>query len=343
MGLNALFELNDPRFRRTPSEATVALAGSQLRLGGFAVAKAGGFERERVAALLAAAYGETLPRTAVAYLKGAFDKQSEGQTALAQTYLALAGLPPLADSIEATWRLSAADGMMKAGIAPATIIEALAPKRGALECAYNPDQPRVPAGNGVISGQWTSEDRTDASASDAMGAPHGVQITDNSPNWVQYLNPVGTADAADANRPAYNGPAPNAQHQAGVANAISRYQSLGYQIFSDKATAVDIEGFDSPGVYDFVVRDPNTGNLIGVEVKTTLGDTIFLNPVQVGKDVTLMLEGGAIARTSGEPIRGVSYTTYCGYCDQVDIRPTALYIGLDLAKVPFIHQSFLPQ
>jgi hypothetical protein len=96
-------------------------------------------------------------------------------------------------------------------------------------------------------------------------------------------------------------------------------------------------------VYDFVVRDPNTGNLIGVEVKTTLGDTIFLNPIQVAKDVSLMLEGGAIARTSGQPITGVSYTTYCRYCDEVDIRPSALYIGLSMAKVPFIHQRFLPQ
>jgi hypothetical protein len=58
-------------------------------------------------------YGDTLPRTAVAYLKRALDKQSEGQTALAQTYLALAGLKPLADPIEATWRLSAADGLLK--------------------------------------------------------------------------------------------------------------------------------------------------------------------------------------------------------------------------------------
>jgi hypothetical protein len=106
---------------------------------------------------------------------------------------------------------------------------------------------------------------------------------------------------------------------------------------------VDIEGFDSPRVYDFVVREPDTGDLIGVEVKTTLGDTIFLNPVQVGKDVALMLEGGAIARASGEPIRGVSYMTYCAYCEQVDIRPTALYIALEMANVPFTYQSLLPR
>jgi len=150
MGLNALLELTT-RFCRTPSEATVARAEGELRLGGFVLAKAGGFERERVAALLAAAYGDTLPHAAVAYLKRALDKQSEGQTALAQTYLALAGLSPLADPIEATWQVSTADGLLKAGAALATIIEALAPSRGTVERAYNPDQPRVPAGNGQIS------------------------------------------------------------------------------------------------------------------------------------------------------------------------------------------------
>jgi hypothetical protein len=134
--------------------------------------------------------------------------------------------------------------------------------------------------------------------------------------------------------PHINGPAPNAQHQAGVANAISHYESLGYQIFANKATAVDIEGFDSPRIYDFVVRDPNTRNLIGVEVRTTLADTIFLNPIQVLKDLSLVLEGGATVRTSGEPIMGVRYTTYCGNCDQVDIRSTVLHIALKLAKVP---------
>jgi hypothetical protein len=109
MGLNALLELNDPRFRPTPSEATVTLADGEFRLSGFAIAKAGEYDGQRVAALLAAAYGDTLPHRAVGYLKGALDKQSEGQTALAQTYLALAGLKPLVDPIEATWRLSAAD------------------------------------------------------------------------------------------------------------------------------------------------------------------------------------------------------------------------------------------
>ena len=49
---------------------------------------------------------------------------------------------------------------MKAGVPPRTILEALgAPSTQAdLDRAYNPDQPRVPAGNGRPSGQWTSGD-----------------------------------------------------------------------------------------------------------------------------------------------------------------------------------------
>ena len=144
---------------------------------------------------------------------------ARGQTALVQTCLALAGLPPLADPFEAIWRLSAADGLMKSGVAPAAIIEALAPISNAVERAYNPDQPRVPAGNGRISGQWTSEDEAASDRGSVETSPvdartqskKPIQTADNSSNWAQYLDPIGPADAAQ-----YNGAAPNAQHQAGV-------------------------------------------------------------------------------------------------------------------------------
>jgi len=48
--------------------------------------------------------------------------------------------------------------LVKAGVAPAMILAALtdAPPRCALDRAYNPDQPRVPAGNGIFSGRWTA-------------------------------------------------------------------------------------------------------------------------------------------------------------------------------------------
>ncbi len=208
MGLNALREPDDARVRRTSVPATIALADGELRLGGFALAKAGGFDKERVAALLAAAYGDTLPHAAVAYLKGALDNQSEGLTALALTYLALAGLPPLADPLEVTWRLSAADGLLKAGAGPETIIEALAPSRGTVECVYNPDQPRVPAGNGQISGQWTSDDggqvgpTADMEAKPSSSAAGGIQVVDLNSNTAKPTAPDNAADHRSGGRSA---------------------------------------------------------------------------------------------------------------------------------------------
>ena len=338
MGEDALSALDSPCSRA--SAATVTLSDDGLRLGGIVLAKADAFDEERLAALLAAAYGDALPHSALAYVKGALAKQREGQTALAQTYLALAGLPPLADPFEAIRRLSAADGLMKSGVAPAAIIEALAPSSNAVERAYNPDQPRVPAGNGRISGQWTSEDEAASDRGSVEPSPvdartqskKPIQTADNSSDWAQYLDPIGPADAAQ-----YNGAAPNAQHQAGVDQAIAQYQALGYGLYSDQPVAVEIPGFDTPRIYDFVVRDPDTGNLIGVEVKTTLGDTIFLNPFQVAKDVALIANQGATARATGDQILGVSYATYCGLCDEVDIRPKILYAALEFAKIPFIY------
>jgi len=70
-------------------------------------------------------------------------------------------------------------------------------------------------------------------------------------------------------------------------------------------------------------------------VKTTLGETIFLNPLQVAKDVALMLKGGGVAHVSGAAIQGVAYTTYCRACDKIDIRGAVLYGLLKLAKIPF--------
>jgi hypothetical protein len=306
------------------------------------------FDDARVAALLAVAHGRAIAAPKLVHIRKALERKTEGQTPLALVHLALAGLPNLDSDGEGAWRLSAADGLMKGGMAPATLLEALGLWPAAnepLDRAYNPDQPRVPAGNGTESGQWTSGDwagdaaaetppsAPDSSAGDSGNPGQDILIADSSPDWARYLNPISPAAATGGN-------VPNAQHQGGVDRAISFYQSLGYGIVSTTATAVDIAGFDSPRVYDFIVEDPTTGNLIGVEVKTTIGDTVFLNPYQVVKDAALMLQGGAIARVSGETISGVSYTALCANCQEVDIRGTLLYMALKFAGIPFIRGRF---
>jgi hypothetical protein len=335
---DTLCELDDARVRSAPSLGRIELADDGLKLGGFVIATAGRFDDARVAALLAAAYGDALPRTALAYLKGALLKQRNGQTPLALTYLALAGVPPLADVTEASWRLSKADEVMKAGVTPATIVEALAPRHTDFARAYNPDQPRVPAGSGQTSGQWTSGDwaasnnepaSAEPASTDSSGqAAQSIQITDNSSDWTQYLNPTSSAQAADATRPPFNGRAPNDQHAAGVEQAMEIYASRGFAIESPRATAVIVPGFATPRMYDFIVYDPVADEYAGIEVKTTLYDTIKLNQSQLDQDVAVYTTGGAYTSGSRLPITKVGYVALCAGCSVINLRPVGLAIGL---------------
>ena len=76
-----------------------------------------------------------------------------------------------------------ADALIEAGVDPSDIVKGLGlgpmPLPGALD-KYNPDQPRVPAGNGLMSGQWTSREfiRTADRLDDERAL--GVQVADAS-------------------------------------------------------------------------------------------------------------------------------------------------------------------
>ena len=232
---------------------------------------------------------------------------------------------------------------MKAGVAPRTILEALGapPTQADLDRAYNPDQPRVPAGNGRPSGQWTSGDWGDETgeADDAASPPsapdgttgdgsRGVQIADDSDDWPQYLNPISSAEAAETGGPPFNGVGPNAQHQVGVDQAMALYQAHGFILASKGPVAVTVPGFATPRVYDFVVRDPVSGLYIGVEVKTTMYDTIVFDSSQVDKDVALYETGGGLAPALGVQVTRVAYEAFCAYCPMVNLRSASLALRL---------------
>ena len=84
--------------------------------------------------------------------------------------------------------------------------------------------------------------------------------------------------------------------------------------------------------------DPSTGRNIGVEVKTTLGDTIVLDKQQVSFDVTVQSErlGPAISSSYQISVTGVAYYTYCFECGSIaaTIRPALLAANLMLYGVP---------
>jgi hypothetical protein len=104
--------------------------------------------------LLAAALGRAVSPRILDVMRKALDLWSRGEKFLAQLLLTFVRLPPLTE--DQAFALFAADELLKSGLSPRALMKGLgfdpAPLDG-LE-KYNPDQPRVPAGNGRESGQW---------------------------------------------------------------------------------------------------------------------------------------------------------------------------------------------
>ncbi len=111
-----------------------------------------------VLALLSAAYGTAVASSVLTNIERAAKSWSEGDDCGAHIHLAHTGLHPLDDFQSAAYRLRMARGALDHGASPRAVFEALhldARYIDTLEKLYNQDQPRVPAGSGRISGQWT--------------------------------------------------------------------------------------------------------------------------------------------------------------------------------------------
>ena len=112
-------------------------------------------------ALLSAAYGKAVAPAVLGNIERAAKCWSEGDVCLAYIHLAHARLPELQNPREAARCLFIVDRFIKGGASPRAVFEALGLGSAyidAVEKLYNPDQPRVPAGNGRASGEWTSDD-----------------------------------------------------------------------------------------------------------------------------------------------------------------------------------------
>jgi hypothetical protein len=114
-------------------------------------------QEARVLALLSAAYRRPISPSVLGWIERAGDCWRQGEDCLALIHLALAGLHRLEDHREAARRVFMADGLMKAGVPPSAILRALDFDPTVVETLerYSQDQPRVAAGNGRTSGQWT--------------------------------------------------------------------------------------------------------------------------------------------------------------------------------------------
>jgi len=114
----------------------------------------------RLRTLLTVAYLRTPTASATAHLRAGMERWRKGDPDLAGVHLALSGLQRLEQPEADAQRLFLADELLKQGIEAASILKALdLPVRDVGGVGkYSPDQPRVPAGSGRTSGQWTTDD-----------------------------------------------------------------------------------------------------------------------------------------------------------------------------------------
>ncbi len=163
-----------------PIAAEMTFIEDVLALGaGTRLARVGApVDEARLGALLAAAHGRPAPASALRHLTRAMETWRDSEKPLALTHLALSGLAKLAQPKEDARRLFLVDAMMEGGVTPSEIVEGLglgpAFPPEALE-KYNPDQPRVPAGN-TDGGQWTSGDNSGATTGSTTEQPPGIQV-----------------------------------------------------------------------------------------------------------------------------------------------------------------------
>lgn len=140
-----------------------ALSERGLFLGGVLLAKMGDEglcldgEEERILTLLSVARNGDVNRAALSALRRVSKHWQSGDKCLAAITLAQSGLGKL--DAEGAYRLSLAAELLEAGVTPRELRRELGLRPVQLDVSkYDENQPRVPAGSGRASGQWTSGD-----------------------------------------------------------------------------------------------------------------------------------------------------------------------------------------
>ncbi|MGO9132691.1 MAG: hypothetical protein ACLP8A_01405 [Methylovirgula sp.] len=134
-------------------------------------------DRQRVVALLAVAYGRPVSPDVFRHIEGASEQWRRGDRALADIRLAFARLPRLDDRADA-FRLFRAEDLLERGVSPWALMLAFGFDPAVANLAkYDPNQPRVPAGNGRQSGEWGDGGGAASPAEPAHTRPASVTIT----------------------------------------------------------------------------------------------------------------------------------------------------------------------
>ncbi len=115
---------------------------------------AGGEEQERLFALLSVVQRRPISANKLHCISASFDDWQRGEKTVAHIRLAQANLPQLTD-IHDAYRLFLAETLLDQDMTPRALMRALGLDASSLDLIkYDPDQPRVPAGNGRESGRW---------------------------------------------------------------------------------------------------------------------------------------------------------------------------------------------
>lgn len=149
-------------------------------------------QEARVLALLSAAYGRAIAPSVLRNIESAAKAWRGGDVCLAYMHLAHAGLQSVQNFRRGAYQLFLAEGAMARGASPRAVLEALRLNVNyiqAVEKLYNPEEPRVPAGQGRISGEWTR-------FLSWMGELDAAQVAELGAYASRVLGPAGAAAAA---------------------------------------------------------------------------------------------------------------------------------------------------
>ena len=116
-------------------------------------------DEERILAVLALAYDRAIGPAVLANIRRASDNWGRGEPVLAAIDLALGGLSCLDDADAASIRVSLGDKLLGDGLSPRDLLKGCGLDPAPLDllkAGFNVLEPRIPAGNGRGSGDWTT-------------------------------------------------------------------------------------------------------------------------------------------------------------------------------------------
>jgi hypothetical protein len=149
---------------------TILVRMGETRSGAKALAVEA--DRERLLTLLGVSCWDQVPPGIVKTIENASEQWRRGEKALAHIHLAFTGLPRL-ESANDAYRPYLAEALLDDGLPPREMLAELGLGRAMRQLdKYDPDQPRMPAGSGRESGQWTK----DGASTSADDEDHKVQL-----------------------------------------------------------------------------------------------------------------------------------------------------------------------